>query len=154
MQQKSLRIAAIIAMLLAGVALQGCGTPRSSGIASSGPPPLPAYDPTNCVGTDGNCKINVFVDKCSDERGIRVEPTYASTNSNARIIIWTIKTPPYAFASNGIDFGANTSFIPLPNQPHPPSEFRVRNDAGSGVGAYYYVNIVGCKQVDPWIKNN
>lgn len=148
MQQKSLRIAAIIAMLLAGVALQGCGT--SGGPAPAGIRLAPTTQPTPC--NVGICTIKVTVSNCEGQGGITVDKPYLSV-SVARNMRWVIDTPGYEFAPNGIQFDPpNAQFVVQPSLT--TSEFRIRNLKTQAGDFYYYINVDGCRQADPWIKNN
>ena len=149
MHHKSRRAAMVVATLLAGLALQGCSAP-------GGPPPsdgghmVPKAPPTPC--NPGICKINVTVNDCMREGGITVDPDFVSV-SMARNMRWVIVTPGFEFAPNGIVFDPpNAQFEPQ-NSPT-TSEFRIRNLKTQAGDFYYYVNVDGCRRVDPWIRNN
>ena len=61
--------------------------------------------------------------------------------------------PGFEFAPNGIVFDPpNAQFEPQ----HSPtsSEFRIHNNKSQTGDFYYYVNVDGCRRVDPWIRNN
>jgi len=68
------------------------------------------------------------------------------------IIEWKITTPGYVFAPNGISFSPpSPQFHLLPGTP--PNVVRMRNDHTSMGNFYYYVDVLHCVPVDPWVIN-
>jgi hypothetical protein len=114
--------------------------------AAHNPPTPPAK-----ACTPGICVIHVYVDNCQAPGGIRVHMPYASTGGAVNLR-WVIDTPGYVFAANGIEFDpADPQFEPKASPQ--PSEFRIQDHNSSAGDYYYYVNVQGCLQLDPWIKN-
>jgi hypothetical protein len=113
------------------------------------PSPPPGLAPEGCP--PGVCVIQVFVDNCSAQGGIRLDKPFVSTTSAVNMR-WEIATPGFEFASNGIDFDPpNAQFE---RQPSPgPNQFRIQNHKTQNGDFYYFVNVRGCRRHDPLIRN-
>jgi hypothetical protein len=113
----------------------------------TGPPP--GLSPERC--TPGVCVIQVFVDNCSAQGGIRLDKPFVSTTSAVNMR-WEIATPGFEFAGNGIEFDPpNAQFE---QQPSPrPNQFRMQNRKTQNGDFYYFVNVRGCRRHDPLIRN-
>jgi hypothetical protein len=129
---------------VAGVAVVGVATHV---FAQPSRPPGP---PVAC-STPGVCRIAIRVDSCGQKGGISVTPPVMSIARPA-IIEWTITTSGYVFAPNGISFSSpGAQFHRLPGTP--PNVIRMRNDHTSLGDFYYYVDVLHCVPVDPWVIN-
>jgi hypothetical protein len=136
------RLACHAALLLA--ALAACAQ-----VPPAPPAPPPGLSPERC--TPGVCVIQVFVDNCSAQGGIRLDKPFVSTTSAVNMR-WKISTPGFEFADNGIEFDPpNTQFERQPS-PH-RSEFRLQNHKTQSGDFYYFVNVKGCRRHDPLIRN-
>ena len=99
----------------------------------------------------GVCVITVTVNDCYAPGGIVVDPDVASTRSPI-ILRWVMATSGYEFTDDGIDFEDPDQFIRL-SSPR-PNEFRFRNTRTRDGDFYYWVRVRGCREVDPFIRNN
>ena len=135
-----------VSALLAGIVLQGCGTTSSTPVGGFGAPTAP---PWPC--SPGICRIEVKVVDCVADGGITVDPPFVEVTV-ARNMRWVIVTPGYEFAPNGVEFSPpHAQFV---TQPSPDSaQFRIRNLKTQLGDFYYYINVDGCRRVDPWIRN-
>ncbi|MBK9608919.1 MAG: hypothetical protein IPO58_21735 [Betaproteobacteria bacterium] len=112
----------------------------------------PSGPPTVCNA--GICKIDVTVKDCGASGGITVAPAYLRTpmGSGSAVIHWKIVTPGYVFAQGGIRFDPpNANFQQLPGGP--ANEIRMRNNKKSTGNFYYFVDVLNCIPVDPFIEN-
>lgn len=125
------------------VALCGCAQ------TSNAPRVPPGLVASPC--TPGVCTIQVFVDNCNAQGGIRLDKPFVSTTSAVNMR-WEIATPGFEFASNGIEFDPpNAQFE---RQPSPgPNQFRIQNHKTQNGDFYYFVNVRGCRRHDPLIRN-
>src|SRR5262249_16838751 len=113
-------------------------------------PARPPGPPVACT-TPGVCRIQIRVDDCGQKGGISVTPAVMSMARPA-IIDRTITTSGHVFAPNGISFGsAGAQFHVLTGTP--PNVIRMRNDHTSLGDFYYYVDVLHCVPVDPWVIN-
>jgi hypothetical protein len=131
-------------VLLIGAALAGC-PPRTHG-----PRIPPSFAPTPCP-EHGVCVIKVTVNDCQASGGIVVDKEFVSMRlpNNLR---WEIVTAGFEFAANGIEFDPpNPQFEPR-NSPR-PNEFRLHNKKSANGDFYYFINVKGCRQADPWVRN-
>lgn len=110
----------------------------------------PAGNPAPC--TPGICVITVTVNDCQAAGGIVLDPPFVSASSAVNLR-WKIVTDSYVFAQNGIEFDPPGGPFTQQNSPR-PNEFRIRNDKSQNGDFYYYVNVDGCRTVDPFIRNN
>lgn len=120
------------------------------GALAQTPRPPPSYPPTPC--NQGVCTIKVTVRDCQAEGGIVVDKDFVSMN-RANNMRWEIVTPGFEFdASNGIQFDPpNPQFEPM-NSPQ-PNQFRLHNRKSALGDFYYFINVKGCRQMDPWVRN-
>ncbi len=133
---------------IAGAALAGFVACASAQPAH----PPPAGPPTICNA--GICKIDITVNDCGAIGGIAVAPPYLgmSVASGAATIHWKIVTPGYVFSQGGIRFDPpSPNFQPLPGGP--ANEIRMRNLKKSTGNFYYFVDVLNCIPVDPFIQN-
>jgi hypothetical protein len=105
----------------------------------------------------GNCVINVTVNgTCQSPNDIVVDPIVSAQGSvNMRWVLVPgsgAASKSYSFTSNGIDFVPPESQFEVKPSPS-PSEFRIMNQHRSTGDFYYFINIQGCAQKDPWIRN-
>jgi hypothetical protein len=143
-----------VAAGLAALLITGCSPMMMMTTVQHTPPTTP---PVPC--DPGLCEIKVSVDSCTTSRGIIVDRPYMSANASV-VMRWTITTPGYAFASNGIQFDPpDAQYIVVPGGP--PNVFQVLNQhrVTSSTLYYYYVKLQTtsgspCLPVDPFILNN
>jgi hypothetical protein len=118
--------------------------------AQSKPPgPPPGLDAARCP--PGNCEIKVFVENCSAPGGIRLDKPLVEVTSAVNMR-WTIVTPGFVFETNGVQFDPSNPQFELRNNPH-PNEFHIHNKRSQAGDFYYFVNVRGCRQMDPWVRN-
>ena len=131
----------VTAAALACWTLAGCAAP---GLRTG-----PVGRPTPC--TPGVCTIQVFVDNCQQAGGIRLDKPFVETD-RAVNLRWEIVTPGFVFAADGIRLDPPDPQFQQQHSPH-PNEFRLHNSKASNGDFYYFVNVQGCRQMDPWIRN-
>jgi hypothetical protein len=139
------RAAATVAVVLLPLALGSCSLFKSS----------PKSPPAGLVASTcppGNCVINVSVTgTCQSPGDISVDKPLISASAAVNMR-WVISPSSFSFASNGIQFDpADSQFEVKPSSS--PNEFRIMNQHRSSGTFYYYLNIQGCAQADPWIRN-
>ena len=142
---KAMSCSLIAGATLAG--LIGC-TP---GLCQPTHPP-PGGPPTICNA--GLCEISVTVNDCGAIGGIAVSPSYLGMPmaGGAAVIHWKIITPGFVFSSGGIRFDPpNTNFVLLPGGP--ANAVRMRNMKRGTGDFYYFVDVLNCIPVDPFIQN-
>ena len=140
---------AILYSSIAGAALAGFAACAAAQSAAHPPPPGP---PTICNA--GICKIDITVTNCGAIGGITVAPANLgmSVASGPAVIHWKIVTPGFVFSQDGIKFDPlSTNFVPLPGGP--ANEVRMRNMKRSTGDFYYFVDVLNCIPVDPFIQN-
>jgi len=136
--------------LIAGATLAGFAACASAQQLPAHPPP--SGPPTVCNA--GICKIDITVTNCDASGGITVAPPYLRTPvaSGSAVIHWKIVTPGFVFSRDGIRFDPpNANFQLLPGGP--ANEIRMRNSKTSTGNFYYFVDVLDCIPVDPFIEN-
>jgi len=136
--------AAVVALPLL---LWGCSWFQSSSHPKSPPPGLA---PSAC--SPGNCDITVTVSNCTAPGGITVDKPLVTVDQAVNMR-WVITPSTFAFASNGIQVDPSNPQFEVKNSPR-PNEFHIHNNKSSSGDFYYYINIQGCAQVDPFVHNN
>jgi hypothetical protein len=113
--------------------------------------PPPGLAPSVC--TSGTCTLNVTVSgDCQSPADITVDKPLVIANAAVNMR-WVISPPTFAFASNGIQIDPSDAQFEVKPSPG-PNEFRIMNHHRSNGDFYYYINIQGCAQADPFIRNN
>ncbi len=125
------------------VTVCGCAQP------SSQPAPPPGMAASPC--TSGVCTIQVFVDRCNAENGIRLDKPLVEV-TGAVNMRWEIVTPGFVFDTQGIQFDPPHAQFEVQHSPR-PNEFRIHNKKTSSGDFYYFVNVRGCVRHDPWVRN-
>jgi hypothetical protein len=146
-QPNARTIAGLVAVALP-LLLGACGVMSMSGTHPKVPPP--GLAPSRC--TPGNCDITVTVTNCTAPGGITVDKPLVevSTAVNMR---WTITPSTFAFAASGIQLDPPDAQFEVKPSPR-PNEFHIHNHKRSNGDFYYYINVQGCAQADPFIRNN
>jgi hypothetical protein len=135
-----------LAVCLAALSLAVSG---ACGQATSPSGPPAGLVAAHC--TPGNCEIRVTVDNCNALGGIKVDKPLVDVTQSVNMR-WTIVTPGFVFAPNGIQFDpTNPQFEPR-NNPQ-PNAFHIHNKKSLPGDYYYSVNVKGCLPLDPWVRN-
>ena len=135
--------------LIAGAVLAGFVA-----CASAQPVHPPPPGPPATICNAGICTIQITVNNCGASGGIKVDPGDLGmpVASGPAVIHWKIVTPGFVFATDGIRFDPpSPQFRPLPSPQ--PNEIRMRNDKSATGAFYYFVDVLNCIPVDPFIRN-
>lgn len=95
------------------------------------------------------CMISVHVDAKASPCTVSVDPPFVAAQY-ARNLMWTIVTPGYSFAKDGIDFD-DPQFEP--RYARGADKFIVHDDFTSLGDFPYSVNVQGCTTLDPYVRN-
>lgn len=120
-----------------------------------------------CASTDiqrvspcnsGVCKVDVSITACSAPGGVAVDPpTLPVPVRQANNIEWTIVTPGYTFAQNGIVIADYYKQFDPPHLTGSGRKITVHNRNTNSGPVYYSVNVMmgatPCVALDPWIFN-
>lgn len=109
----------------------------------------PSGPPTPC--NQGICIIKVTVNDCRAAGGIVLDKPFVSVD-RANNMRWEIVTPGFEFDTNGIQFDPPNAQFRVQHSPR-PNEFRLHNNKSTNGDFYYFVNVKGCLQMDPWVRN-
>ena len=118
-----------------------------------------------CASTDmqrgklcnsGVCKVDVSITACSAPGGVEVNIKNLKVQG-ARNIEWTIVTPGYTFAQNGIAIADYYNQFDPPHQTGSGTKITVHDRNTNSGPVYYSVNVMmgatACAALDPWIFN-
>lgn len=149
---------AMLSILAAGLGVAGCA-PHSQFTIMTGYPP-PDSDYITCASN--KCLIEITVTKCTEAGGITANIKALEVKSRNVKILWTIVSPNYKFADNGVvikDLDPKREWDTPTGES--PTEYSWKYKATPSIKKAYeygvYVQRIDpptdCLAYDPWVRN-
>jgi hypothetical protein len=154
MDNKTHRIATILAPIMASAVLLGCSAPGVKVLAHDVPP----YDPTPCNG-NGQCLVPITVSaSCS----VAVQSYFVKVDDSVQHVVFEIKTRGYEFGTEKVkfyDLNGTPADADWTLQGHPTAtELKYKQkkkQRGDQPTDYKYtIYVKNCPAYDPFIRNS